>query len=391
MSTPGGPSTGSPPCDDRRHPAGLPRAVVLLLGSASAVVVAAGLYAASWLVGPVFLALVIVITIHPVHDRLRRLGLPSWTATVLLILIVYGLLVLLAGVVVVSVARLATILPSYAGEANALVASGVSALDHYGVGPAQLNAVRASLNAGKLVGLVGGFLLGLAGLVGNLVFLLSLLLFLGIEAAGVSARLAFLARDRATLAQALTDFARATRRYMAVNTIFGLLTGFVDTVALAWLGVPLAVLWGLLVFITNYVPYLGFWIGLAPPVLLALLVGGWESAIAVVGVFVVVNFVLTSVVQPKFVGDAVGLSVTVILVALVFWGWLLGPIGAVLATPLTLLLKMLLVDVDPRAHCAVALIGSAGRVHQVPVAASPTALDGSVSPPAVDGAPRTDP
>jgi predicted PurR-regulated permease PerM len=81
-------------------------------------------------------------------------------------------------------------------------------------------------------------------------------------------------------------------------------------------------------------------------------------ALVVVVVFLVVNFLLTSVVQPKFVGDAVGLSVSVTLIALVFWAWLLGPLGAVLAVPLTLLVKVLLVDADPRARWMNALVGS---------------------------------
>ena len=121
---------------------------------------------------------------------------------------------------------------------------------------------------------------------------------------------------------------------------------------LALLGVPLALLWGLLVFITNYIPYIGFWIGLVPPVLLALLTGGWELAAVVFVLYTVVNFVLTSVIQPKYVGDAVGISVSLTLVALVFWGWVLGTIGAVLAVPLTLFAKALLVDVNPRVRWA---------------------------------------
>ena len=92
--------------------------------------------------------------------------------------------------------------------------------------------------------------------------------------------------------------------------------------------------------------------------LLALLTGGWELAAVVVALFTAVNFVLTSLIQPKYVGDAVGISVTVTLVALVFWGWLLGAIGAVLAVPLTLLAKTILVDVDPRATWVNALLGS---------------------------------
>ena len=364
--TAGGPMRSSPlPGPDGAasgHERGLPRALIVLLGAASAVVLAAGIQATAWLVGPVFLALVIVITVHPVHDWLRRVGLPSWAATTVLVLVVYGVLVVLAGVVVVSVARLATILPLYAANANALLASVTSALADFGVGIGQVRALAATVDYGKVLGLVSGLLLGVTSLLGNLVFLLSLLLFLSIEASGVGMRLELIAADRAPIADALGRFSRATRRYIGVNTVFGLLTGLVDAVALALLGVPLAALWGLLVFITNYIPYVGFWIALVPPVLLALLTGGWELAAVVVALFTAVNFVLTSLIQPKYVGDAVGISVTVTLVALVFWGWLLGAIGAVLAVPLTLLVKAWLVDVDPRANWVNAVLGSTRTV-----------------------------
>jgi AI-2 transport protein TqsA len=336
----------------------LPRTLVILLELAAAVVVVAGIKAAAWLVGPVFLALVIVITVHPMQARLRRWGLPGWVSTTLLVLAVYGVLVVLAGVVVVSVAQLATLLPSYAAEFNALLGSATAELARFGVGAAQLRELAGTLNYGRVIGVVSGLLLGLTGLLGNLVFLLSLLLFLSIEASAAGTRLALIARDRAPIAAALTGFARSTRHYMGVNTVFGLITGLVDWIMLALLGVPLALLWGLLVFITNYIPYIGFWIGLVPPVLLALLTGGWQLAGIVLVLYTVVNFVLTSVIQPKYVGDAVGISVSLTLVALVFWGWVLGIIGAVLAVPLTLFAKSLLVDVDPKVRWTDAILGS---------------------------------
>ncbi|WP_446686480.1 AI-2E family transporter [Pseudonocardia pini] len=328
------------------------------------VIVAAGVSAVSWLVGPLFLALVIVITVHPVHGRMVRWGLPGWAASVVLLLCVYGVLIVLAGVIVVSIARLATVLPGYAAEGSALISGATARLAALGIGADQLREIAASLSPGRLVGLVSGLLLGLTGLLGNLVFLLSLLLFLSVEAAGVDRRQTLLAEDHADAAAALSRFATGTRRYIAVNTVFGLITGAVDAVFLTILGVPLAVLWGLLAFITNYIPYVGFWIGLVPPMILALLVGGWPLMVWVVVIYLVVNFVLTSVIQPKFVGDAVGLSVTVVLIALVFWGWLLGPVGAVLATPLTLLVKVLLVDVDPKARWANALLGTTPPVYR---------------------------
>ena len=372
----------SPSAAEVGRGAALPRGVVVLVAIAAWVVVAAGIKTCAWLLGPVFLALVIVITVHPMHERLRRLGFPSWAATTVLVLAIYGSLLGLTAVIVVSIARLATVLPAYTAEVNDLVADLTTALARFGVGPDQLRALAETFNYSRLVGLVSGLLLGISGVLGNLVFLLSLLLFLSIEASGVAARLALLGEDRAPIAAALVGFSRATRRYVGVNTVFGLLVGLVDTIAFLLLGLPLAVLWGLLAFITNYIPYLGFWIALVPPFLLALLVGGWPLAGLVFVLFSLVNFVLTSVIQPKYVGDALGLSVSITLVALVFWGWLLGTVGAVLAIPLTLLAKALLVDVDPRARWANAFLGSTTTTRRS--APAPSEPPAKLSGPAAD-------
>jgi AI-2 transport protein TqsA len=346
-------------------PSSPPRALVLLGGTAAAVVVAAGLQAAAWLVAPVFLALVVAITVDPVRRRMVDLGLPGWAATAVLILLVVGAVVVLAGFAVVAVAQLATILPEYADETDALVIAVTATLGQWGVGPDQLRALAASLSSVTLLRLVGGLLSGLIGVLGNAAFVLSVLLFLCIESTGAGARLAVVAGIRGATGEALRGFASGTRRFIGVTTVIGLVIGIIDTVVLALLGIPAALLWGMLVFVTNYVPYLGFWIGLAPPALLALLVGGGPLLAVVVIVFLVINFVLTSLVQPYFIGDAVGLSVTVTVVALVMWGWLLGPVGAVLSVPLTLLVKAVLVDHDPRAVWADALLSSTRRVDQL--------------------------
>ena len=335
-----------------------PRAYLILVGTAAAVIVAAGIGAAAWLIGPAFLAWVSVVVIAPVGRRLRGAGLPAWLATAVLVVLVYGVVVVMAGVVVLSAARLATVLPQYAAEADGLRRGLGTLLATYGIGPDQVRAVLADLDIGKIAGYVGLLLAGIAGLATNLVFLLSLLLFISIETSGADARLAVLITDRPLLGAALGRFTAGVRRFLVVTTIFGLLFGLIDTIALWLMGIPLAVTWGLLAFITNYIPYVGFWLAVLPPAVLALLVGGPQLMIVVVVLYLVVNFVLTSLVQPHFVGDAVGLSITVTFLALVFWGWLLGPVGAVLAVPLTLLVKAILVDSDPRAGWAAALLGS---------------------------------
>jgi predicted PurR-regulated permease PerM len=273
-----------------------------------------------------------------------------------MILLVYAILLVLALGIVFSVARLATELPQYASRADELVTAATAQLAALGVGPEQLQQAASSLNLGNLAGVLGALLSSVAGLATNFVFLLALLLFLSVESGGYGTRLASIAKERPSITVALGRFAWGTRQYLLVTTVFGLIVAVLDSIALALMGIPLAITWGLLSFITNYIPNIGFVIGVVPPALLGLLIGGPQLMVIVIVVYCAVNFVIQSIIQPRFIGDAVGLSVTVTFLSLVFWAWLLGPLGAILAIPLTLLGKALLVDIDPRARWADALL-----------------------------------
>ena len=334
----------------------LPRALVILIGAAAAVIVVAGIQATAWLIGPTFMALIVVIAVAPVQGWLRRRGWPGWATTLVVVILVYAIMIGLALGVIISIARLATELPQYASAAQGIVNSVIERLAALGVGPEQLQQAAGSLNLGRLAGVLGALLASISGLASNFVFLLALLLFLGIESGGASDRLASIAVDRPRITEALAHFAWGTRQYLLVTTVFGLIVAVLDWIALAILGIPLATTWALLSFITNYIPNVGFFIGVVPPALLGLLTGGPQLMLIVIVVYCVLNFVVQSIIQPRFIGDAVGLSVTVTFVALVFWTWLIGPLGAILAIPLTLLSKALLVDVDPKARWADALL-----------------------------------
>ncbi|HET9138995.1 AI-2E family transporter [Actinophytocola sp.] len=346
------------PAEPVDRPGGaVPRGLIVLLGLSAAVIVAAGIWAAGWLIGPVFLALTIVIAVSPLQSWLLRKGIPRWAATGALIVVIYAMLLSLFLVMVVSVARLADVLPEYADRARELVNDAVAAMARFGVEPDDVATVANSMDPGKLVGLVSSILSAMGTIVSSIIFLFSLLLFLSFESNSAGRRLKIIAEDRPRVAVALGEFARGTRSYLIVSTVFGLVVAVLDTIGLALLGIPLPVLWGLLAFITNYIPNVGFIIGLLPPALLGLLEGGWGKMLAVVVVYGGLNFVVQSLIQPRFVGNAVGLSSTVSFLALLFWAWLIGPLGAILAIPLTLLAKALLVDVDPEARWADALLG----------------------------------
>ncbi|MBP2324594.1 putative PurR-regulated permease PerM [Kibdelosporangium banguiense] len=329
--------------------------MVILLGTAAAVVTVAGVRTTAWLVTPILLALVIVIAVSPVHRRLRRAGFPAWAATLVLVLLVYSTLITFVVVAFVSLAQLTATLPAYADRFNGIIADVAAVLDRLGVAPAQVRDALASLDFGKIAPYLGSIIRDLTGLSTSLVFLLALLLFLSIEATGVEVRLAAITTGSPQAASALRSFAGRTRRYLVVTTIFGLIIAVLDTIALALLNIPLAVLWGLLSFVTNYIPNIGFLMGLVPPAALALLSGGWQLMLIVILIYCAVNFVVQSLIQPIYVGDSIGLSPVMTFVALVFWAWVLGPLGTLLAIPATLLVMAVLVDIDPGANWAAAL------------------------------------
>lgn len=156
--------------------------------------------------------------------------------------------------------------------------------------------------------------------------------------------------------EALLSFAHGTRPYLVVSRVFGLVVAVIDTGLLLVLGVPGAVLWGLPTSPTS-----AFLFGLVPPVVLALLEGGPGLMLAVVIAYSVINVVIQSVIPPKMVGAAVGISARITFLSLVVWAWILGPLGAILAVPLTRLVKALLVYVDPRSRWVAGLMGD-GRV-----------------------------
>lgn len=336
----------------------MPRGLVILLGTASAVVVVAGIRAAAWLIAPTLLALVIVIVVSPVHRWLRRRGLPAWLATCTLVTVVYGVFLVFVAVLVFSLVRLATLLPEYTDRARALARDAADTLTELGVAPERFGELARSVDPARILSSVGALLGSVTAVTTSVVFLLALLLFFSAETSGIDARLSAVAHDRPRIRRALDGFATKTRQFLVVTTIFGLIVAVLDTIALMWLGIPLAILWGLLAFVTNYIPNIGFVLGVVPPALLALLADGWGRTLAVLVVYGVINFVLQSLVQPRYVGDAVGLSTVLTFVSLIFWAWVLGPLGALLAVPATLLAMAVLVDVDPKAAWAAALLSS---------------------------------
>jgi AI-2 transport protein TqsA len=321
----------------------------MVLGLAAGFAVAAGLRAIPNIVGPVFLALVLVITVDPIRTTLIRRGAPRWLATLAVVIAVLAIVIGLFVAAIVGIVRFVELMPQYADQIQSELSGLKSWLAGLGVTQADVQNMFSSIDSSQLVAFAEGLLSSISSVFTLLLFVIVLVLFMAVDGAVFGERMARVSRGREPVLKALDVFARGTRKYFGVATIFGGIVAVLDGIGLLILGIPAAGLWALLAFVTNYVPNVGFIIGLIPPALLGLVTGGVDQMIAVIVLYSVLNFIIQSVLQPKFVGDAVGLTTTVSFLSLIVWAFIMGPIGAILAIPASLLVKALLVDMDPDA------------------------------------------
>ena len=367
------PSTATIPAAETRtvereheHPEGprpevraiLPPTFVLLLGIAGAVIAIGGLKSVASIIAPTFLAITLIIAVFPIYRALSTV-LPRALGAVVMLLLLYGILALLVGSLGLAAGKLATELPKYTDTFDELVANGQDALIGWGITQDQIDNAMSGFEIKDLTGIARSLANTLGSLTTSMLFLLTVMLFLTMDAGGFPKRLRSVHRAKPDIADALADFGERVRKYWVVSTLFGLIVAVIDSIALMILDVPLPLTFGLLAFVTNYIPNIGFVIGLVPPALLALLDGGVEKMIWVVVVYSVANFVIQTVLQPKFTGDAVGINATTAFLSLIFWSYVFGALGALLAIPFTLLVKSLLIDRDPKARWLNQFIASA--------------------------------
>lgn len=325
---------------------------------AGVIVICAGLQSAANIVAPLFLVITLVITVAPLRSLLVARRWPSRLASAVTLVVIYVLIALILGSVVFAVARLVDTLPQYASAFQQILGSLLAVAERLGFGQQQILQLASSVQPSSLAGPAQAVLSGVSGGLSLLVLIVTVVIFLAFESATMADRLAVIRDTRPHIADGLRSFAQRVRKYWVVTTIFGLIVAVLDVIGLMIIGVPLYLTWGVLAFVTNYIPNIGFILGVIPPALIALLDGGVGPALAVVIVYTTINIVVQTIIQPRFTGDAVGISAAVAFLSLIVWAYILGTLGALLAIPATLFVKSLLLDNSVPASWVNALVTS---------------------------------
>lgn len=309
----------------------------LLIATAAFVIIAAGIREAAEVLNSIFLAMLLTVTVVPAFDALRRRGVPKGVAVVLTTLLLAGVLVGLLGILGLSGTRLIQSLPEYQERALSLRKEVERLMLARGIHPERVLSLEL-VDPNRLLGLAAGFLSGLGQVLSQALLLILIVAFFLAER-GV--------RDQTFQPGGLTGrVARDVRQYLIITALTGLGFSLLVYLLMLAVGTDLALVWAVLAFIMNFVPNVGIILSVVPPVILTLLELSWQRALVVLAGFLVLNFVVDNLVKPRFMQSGLDVPPLVGLLSLVIWAYLLGPIGALLALPLTIALRRVLQDAD---------------------------------------------
>jgi AI-2 transport protein TqsA len=332
------------------------RAGQMLMLMAALVVVVAGLRAAQNFFLPVLLAFFVATVSFPVTEFLTRRKIPRSVAIFLTVLLDFAFI---AGVVVLGVVLMQDLQQKwnskYAGQLHGQIREATAGLadklGQMGVTDAQdkiKDVVESNLSNlqqirfEKVWDLGTGVLGQVFGFIGAVVIFLILMVFMLTEAKALGGRLESISRARGPDVARLLHATRDIQRYLAIKTVISLATGFLAGLLCWAAGLDFYILWGIVAFALNFIPVIGSLVAGVPPTVLALLSAGLPNALLVAGGYLLINNFLGNILEPILVGRRFGISTLVVVVAVLFWGWVWGPLGMLLAVPLTMVIKVIL-------------------------------------------------
>lgn len=355
-NTAAGGASAVPPSSHRRSSGGLPRMLAVLLALAAAAGVIWLLRTLSWLVAPVFFGLTMVVAVYPVFTGLVKRKVPRWLAATTMALVLVGLLAAGIYAVVWAVGAIVNAAPNYVPAVVTAWNSLLAWLVKLGVNSTTLNSLVTNFDPTRLLGAAGSLVTSLSGIIGMVTVVLASVLMMMIDTVGWDGRLGMAAQTHPRMVTALRGFASGVRQYWIVSSIFGAIMAGLNGLELLLLHVPLIGVWMLLTFVTTFIPNVGFFFAMIPAVLMALAATSWRNALLLMALYFITTWIVQGIFQPKYAGNAIGVNTTVSFLSFLLWAWVFGPLGALIALPLTQFVKSLLVDADPRARWLNALI-----------------------------------
>lgn len=313
--------------------------IVIMLGML--VIVLAGIRFAADIIVPFILALFIAVVLNPLVQRMVRLRVPRVLAISLLIGVIILGMVLLLAYLGSSLNELARTLPVYRDSLLAPLQRLDPWLQRVGI-DVSIEQLQTFIDPNAAMTLVTNLLTQLSNAMTSIFLLLLTVVFMLIEVPQLPAKLQPLMARPAEGMGAIQRALDSVTHYLVLKTAISVVTGLVVWGMLTLLEVRFAFVWGLLAFALNYIPNIGSVLAAIPPIVQVLAFSGFYDALIVLSGYLLINLVFGNILEPRMMGRGLGLSTLVVFLSLIFWGWLLGPVGMLLSVPLTIMVKIAL-------------------------------------------------
>ena len=310
-----------------------------LLILAAFVIIVAGMKVASPILVPVLLATFIATISAPPLLWLERRGLPTVLALLTVIAVILSVGLLVATLMGKSLAEFQSQLPIYEARLENLFAVLNSTAAQFEI-EIRFSDIASFINPNSIATGVGRVVNELGGLIANAFLIFLMVIFILFEVSTLPKKLERIIAKPVDSMERLSQFKRNLQRYLVIKTLTSMATAALVFGLLEFFGVDFSVLWAVLAFFLNFVPNIGSIIAALPAVLITLLQIDLATATWVAVGYLVINNVVGTVIEPRIAGRHLGLSPMVVFMSLIFWGWILGPVGMFLSVPLTMMVRL---------------------------------------------------
>jgi predicted PurR-regulated permease PerM len=317
------------------------QAVKLLVIVASFVIIVAGMKAAESIIVPFLLALFIAIIASPPYFWLQEKGLPKVFAMLIVIFAFLFIISIIGLLIGTSINDFTSKLPLYESKLRSQIQGVIAWLTESGFLEKEIN-LQEMFNPSSVFKIIANTLNEVSGLFANGFLILLMIIFMLLEVSSIPVKLKKMFNDPETSINRVNSISENINKYIALKTAISIVTGLLVTIFLLIMGVDYAVLWGVLAFALNFIPTIGSIIALIPAALLTIVQFGFGQALIVIIGYLVINTIMGNILEPRLMGKGLGLSTLVVFISLIFWGWVLGPIGMLLSVPLTITIKIIL-------------------------------------------------
>lgn len=313
--------------------------IVIMLGML--VIILTGIRFAADIIVPFILALFIAVVLSPLVQRMVKLRVPRVLAISLLVIVIVMAMVLLLAYLGTSLNELARTLPQYRSSLVIPLKSLEPWLVRLGIGVSVDEMVKY-IDPNAAMTLITNLLTQLTNAMSSIFLLLLTVVFMLLEVPQLPTKLQQIMVRPVEGMAAIQRAIDSVSHYLVLKTAISLVTGLVVWGMLTTLDVRFAFIWGLLAFALNYIPNIGSVLAAIPPIIQVLVFGGLYDALVVLAGYLIINLVFGNILEPRIMGRGLGLSTLVVFLSLIFWGWLLGPVGMLLSVPLTIIVKIAL-------------------------------------------------